>query len=103
MLRVIRVTGESLSPQIREGDYVVITTIPFFLNRLRPGDVIVFRHPSYGVMIKRVERVLSEGDTLFVIGDHPHSLDSRRFGPVPRRDVVGKMVWHIARPGKGAE
>lgn len=99
MLRVIRVTGDSLSPHIREGDYVVVTTIPFFLNRLRAGDVVVFRHPSYGVMIKRVESVLSAGEALFVTGNHLYSVDSRHFGPIPRRDVLGKVIWHIARSG----
>ncbi len=98
MLRLIRVTGESLSPHICEGDFVVITTIPFFLSRLRVGDVIVFRHPAYGVMIKRVESVLATGEALFVTGSHPHSVDSRHFGPVARRDVIGKVIWHIARP-----
>jgi len=95
MFRPIKVTENSLSPEYREGDYVVITTIPFFLRRIRAGDVIVFRHPSYGIMIKRVERVLGAGDQFFVVGEHPYSVDSRQFGPVSKEALLGKVIWHI--------
>jgi len=95
MFRPIKVTDSSLSPEYREGDYVVITTIPFFLRRIRAGDVIVFRHPSYGIMIKRVERVLGAGDQFFVVGEHPYSVDSRQFGPVSKEALLGKVIWHI--------
>ena len=46
MLRVIKVTGNSLSPKYEEGDFVVITTVPFFFGSLRQGDVIVFQRVS---------------------------------------------------------
>ncbi len=98
MLRVIKVTGESLSPEYQEGDYVVVTTIPFFLNRIRVGDIIVFRQSPYGTMIKRVERLLPEGRQYFVVGAHPQSVDSRQFGPVPREALIGKLIWHIPKP-----
>ena len=97
MLRVIKVTGESLSPEYQEGDYVVVATIPFFLHRIRAGDVIVFRQSQYGTMIKRVEHVLEEGRQYFVVGAHPQSVDSRQFGPVSREALIGKLVWHIPR------
>jgi nickel-type superoxide dismutase maturation protease len=100
MLRVIKVTGESLSPEYQEGDYVVLTTIPFFLNRIRVGDIIVFRQPPYGTMIKRVEQLLQEGMQYFVVGAHPQSVDSRQFGPVSREALIGKLIWHIPKPAK---
>jgi len=99
MLRIIKVTGESLSPEYKEGDYVVVAALPFFFASLRQGDVIVFRHPVYGTMVKRVERVDSAEDEIFVAGSHPRSLDSRQFGPIPRHWVTGKVLWRIAKPG----
>jgi nickel-type superoxide dismutase maturation protease len=99
MLHIIKVTGESLLPDYKEGDYVVVTTISFFFDSLKQGDVVVFRHPVYGTMVKRVERVCHAEQEIFVVGSHPQSLDSRQFGPIPKSWVTGKMLWHIAKPG----
>lgn len=98
MLRMIKVTGESLSPLFHEGDYVLITTIPFVLNRIKTGDTLVFQHPSYGTLIKQVERIDEKQGTLSVTGIGPNSVDSRRFGPIRRQDVIGRVIWHIPRP-----
>lgn len=99
MLRIIKVAGESLSPEYKEGDYVVIATLPFFFDSLKQGDTIVFHHPVYGTMVKRVERIEPDSDEIFVIGNHPQSVDSRQFGPIPKHWITGKVLWHIAKPG----
>ena len=98
MLRIIKITGDSLSPRYQEGDFVVVTTIPFFLIPPRPGQVIVFQHPAYGRMIKEIDNVSPDGKRLFVVGSHPHSVDSRRFGPIPKNAVRAKVLWHIPKP-----
>jgi len=98
MIRMIMVTGESLSPTFHEGDYVVITTIPFVIDKIKSGDTIVFRHPSYGMLIKQVERIDLKKNAIFVSGLNHYSVDSRRFGPIQREDVIGKVIWHLARP-----
>jgi signal peptidase I len=100
MLRMIKVTGESLSPLFLEGDYVLITTIPFMIRKIKPGDTIVFQHPFYGMLIKQVESASPDQGSISVIGLNPNSVDSRRFGPVQREDVMGKVIWHISRPGR---
>ncbi len=100
MLHMLKVTGESLSPLFQEGDYVLITTIPFMIRKIKPGDTVVFQHPSYGTLIKQVESVAPDMGSISVIGTSPNSVDSRRFGPIQREDVVGKVIWHIARPGR---
>jgi nickel-type superoxide dismutase maturation protease len=99
MLRIIKVTGESLSPEVQEGDYVVITTVPFFFNALKQGDMIVFRHPVYGTMVKHVARVDPGSEEIFVVGSHPQSVDSRQFGSIPKKWITGKVLWQIAKPG----
>jgi nickel-type superoxide dismutase maturation protease len=94
---MLKVTGESLSPFFVHGDYVLVVKLGFVLRRLKAGDIVVFRHPAYGVMIKRLERLSPDGEELYVLGSHPDSNDSRRFGPVSRRWVIGKVMWRIAR------
>ncbi|PJH75690.1 MAG: S26 family signal peptidase [Anaerolineae bacterium CG_4_9_14_0_8_um_filter_58_9] len=98
MLQLLKVTGESLSPLYKEGDFVVITTLPFFLRRLRQGNIIVFQHGLYGTLIKIVERVLLDEDAVYVIGANEDSLDSRRLGPISRAAIKGRVLWHIAKP-----
>ena len=98
MLRIIKVTGESLSPTFREGDYVVLTTVPFFLSQIRAGDYIVFNRAPYGTMIKKVAAVAEDGGGITVIGSHENSVDSRQFGSISADSVVGKVIWHISRP-----
>jgi nickel-type superoxide dismutase maturation protease len=94
MLRFIKVTGNSLYPEYQEGDYVMIITIPFF--SFIKGDAIVFHHPEYGRMIKLIEEI--ETDRIWVIGTHSSSIDSRQFGYIPRKSILGKVIWHVKRP-----
>ena len=96
MLKLLRVSGLSMWPQYEDGDYVLVAS-PRLAGGIRAGDVVVFRHPDYGVMIKRVERVEPGGDDIYVIGAHERSVDSRQFGAISRRAVIGKVIWHIKR------
>jgi signal peptidase I len=98
MFQFLKVTGESLSPLYQEGDFVLIIKIPFLFKLLRRGDVVVFRQPSYGILIKWVEGVSSARREITVIGAHANSIDSRSFGPISQADIIGKVVWHIRKP-----
>jgi signal peptidase I len=97
MLRLIKVTGESLSPEYQEGDFVLIAKIPFFLSPIKPGDMVVFKQPGYGTLIKRIERADLSLDEYFVIGMHERSVDSRIFGPIRGKTITGKVIWHIKK------
>jgi len=98
ILRLLRVAGSSLEPRLHDGDFVVASGLPYLLRPPAPGDLVVLRHPVHGTLVKRVERVAADGDELFVVGDAPDSVDSRRFGPVPRRWVAGKVVLVVRSP-----
>lgn len=74
----------------------MISKIPVWLGRVQPGDTVVFRHPTKGRLIKLVERVLDDGQAFWVVGLSPDSVDSRAFGPVARRQVIGKVVAHVS-------
>lgn len=97
MFRLLKVSGDSLSPQYRHGDFVLVAKIPFFLSTIRRGDIVVFRHPSYGTMIKKVDHVVADRDEIYVIGTHADSVDSKQFGAIGKA-VVGKVIWHIRKP-----
>lgn len=101
MFKILKVSGDSLTPEYKEGDFVIITKIPFFLYRLKVDDVVAFRHPDYGLMIKKVAAISPGGDEIFVVGTHEFSVDSRKFGALKQTDLMGKVIWHITRPGEG--
>jgi len=94
MLKFVKVTGNSLEPEYREGDYVMVITFPFF--RLKRGDTVVLRHPQYGMLIKKIEQI--DSDKIYVIGLHTDSVDSRRFGPIKHKSVIGKVIWQFSKP-----
>jgi nickel-type superoxide dismutase maturation protease len=96
VLKVIKVSGRSLYPVYQDGDYVIISIIPILFAWLHSGDRVVFDHPTYGRLIKRIEQIAQGGRHLFVVGENDDSVDSRRFGAIPRAWLKGKVIWHIA-------
>lgn len=97
MFRFIKVTGRSLSPFFLPGDYVLISSLKLLTGKIKKGDMIVFQHPEYGRMIKRVTSVDKQSG-FSVAGTHPDSLASSVIGRIPPDWVTGKVIWHISRP-----
>lgn len=93
MIRIMRITGDSMSPDYQDGDFVFLMNL--FRGRIKRGDVIVFINQLYGTLIKRVEKITDEG--IYVLGTGENSLDSRRLGPVNPAAVQGKVIWNIHR------
>ncbi len=96
MLRLLRVRGDSLAPEYSQGDFVLISKVPYLFIPASPGDVIAFRQPGYGLLIKRIQNIKPQGEVI-VIGNHPESVDSRVFGPIRWSDIIGKVIWHIRK------
>ena len=44
-----------MSPSYHDGDYVL--TLRYGRRRPRVGDDVVFEHPDYGTVLKRVDRI----------------------------------------------
>ncbi|MFZ5918355.1 MAG: S26 family signal peptidase [Chloroflexota bacterium] len=98
MLKLLKISGNSLEPVYQEGDFALVSKIPYLFVPVRPGDVVVLRHRLYGTLIKHVARVTESQDAIHVLGTNDWSIDSREFGPIRRQDIVGKVIWHIKRP-----
>jgi signal peptidase I len=92
------VSGNSLLPVYQDGDFVLVSKIPYLFSTSKKGDTIAFRHEAYGTMIKQVQAVSSDKDEIHVTGTQENSIDSRQFGPIAKRDVVGKVIWHVRKP-----
>ena len=95
-LRRFHVSDTSMQPALQPGDHVVVVT----WLRPRIGDIVVLRDPEWSLTytVKRVASVTPAG--LDVRGDNVNvSRDSRHFGTVPRRLVIGRVVYRY-RPGQ---
>ena len=86
-----------MSPDFKEGDFVLLATAPFFLRRLKVGDTIVFQHKLYGTLIKRITAFDPETAEAYVAGTGPESLDSRRLGTIRRENMRGKVIARFAK------
>jgi nickel-type superoxide dismutase maturation protease len=97
--RRVAVRGASMVPALWPDDRLVL--IPAW--RLRQGDVVAVADPrrTDRLLVKRVARVDRQAGLVTVLGDNPDaSTDSRHFGPVPRRSVVGRAVYRYAPAGR---
>jgi nickel-type superoxide dismutase maturation protease len=84
-----------MEPTVSAGDWVVVDTEAYRRRMPRPGHVVLAcdpREPSREI-VKRVVQLDLHNDA-WLEGDNPESsTDSRQYGPVPRRLVVGRVRW----------
>jgi nickel-type superoxide dismutase maturation protease len=89
--RLVEVTGPSMVPTLRNGDWLLVQYVRNAEADVREGDVVVLRHPLQQdlLIVKRaVER--REGGW-WVLGDNTFvENDSREFGTVPDELVVAR-------------
>ena len=95
MLKIIKVTGNSLSPFFLPGDYVLVWGAPRRFNQLTQGDFVVFDHIKYGRLIKKVVQNDPSQRSLRVKGVDPDSISSQVLGEILYRDVLGKVIHRI--------
>lgn len=85
-----------MEPSYRSGDYVLVGTARW-LWRIRPGDAIVFRHPQYGVLIKRV-LVEEKAERRYTVeGTHADSTTGDDLGPAAFASVIGRALRTFSR------
>ena len=93
-LRRFRVEDESMRPALEPGDYVLVNRWAYKFRLPAKGDLVVVRDPEapQRFLVKRVSDV-PDPTRIQVAGDNAdRSRDSRAFGPIALREIVGK-VW----------
>lgn len=89
---IARVSGDSMLPHYSPGDFVVAWRWPGHKTRI--GDVVLFNHAAYGLIVKRIEVI--ENDRALLAGDSPDSTSRESIGWVQAQAVV-PVRWHIRR------
>ncbi len=86
-----------MSPLYNDGDYVITSSIPILLKRVKVNSVIVFKSPFYGILIKKVCGSDADKGLFYVEGINSSSLSSEIIGPVKNNEVIGTVLLHIKR------
>ena len=90
---IFLIEGDSMFPALKDGDFVLIN--PY--ADLRIGDIALARHPfKQSVKIIKRIREISPERKYFLVGDNlSESTDSRSFGVIPAKDILGKAVCRL--------
>lgn len=88
--QIFVIKGNSMMPALKSGDCVI------FNPEIEPkiGDIILFHHPFIQNLkvVKRISEITAEGNFI-VLGDNPsESTDSRSYGAILAKDVLGVAV-----------
>ncbi len=87
-----QVQEDSMLPALKPGDVVLVNK----LSTPGVGDVIVLKNPEDQKMllIKKIQKV--DDRKYFVMGnDLKKSRDSRHFGLVEKKDIIGKVFYVV--------
>ena len=91
--RAALVEGDSMLPVLKDGDAVLINPS----EKVSAGDIVFANHPfkkSVKIM-KRVKNFTEKGD-LYLVGDNAaESSDSRTFGAVPLKYLIGVATCRL--------
>lgn len=88
MIRILRVSGASMEPDYREGDFVLVLHVR--MRQIKPGTAIAFLHPEYGLLIKKVDHF--ESQHVWVSGANSRSVKSQTLGPITMKQILGTVV-----------
>ncbi|MFI7384192.1 nickel-type superoxide dismutase maturation protease [Streptomyces sp. NPDC049813] len=92
--QIIEVVGPSMVPTLYHGDWMLVQ----YGARVRPGDVVVLRHPFQQdlLVVKRIAERRDGG--WWVLGDNPGAGgDSTVYGVVPDELVLAKVRGRLRR------
>lgn len=80
-------------PSLHPGDIVLVSRMLYMLKKPQAGDLIVLKDPRDGkILVKRIAKI--EEGKYVVVGDNPeYSTDSRVFGMIEKKDIVGKVIF----------
>jgi nickel-type superoxide dismutase maturation protease len=99
------VTGESMLPGLRPGDWLLVDPLAFRERLPRPGELVVVPDPRQPerLLVKRVHSTEEDGRVHLAGDAREQSTDSRAFGPVQADDVRGRAwarYWPPDRLGR---
>ena len=97
-LHIYKIEGRSVEPELYQGDFILTLSA---IRSLKKGDVIVVRHPLYGIIVKRIAAISIDGH-LWLAGIHRASVQPEQIGWVDPERVLGRRLCVIRRKSSSA-
>lgn len=92
LLSRVKVSGHSMEPTLKHNQTVIVSSIPFFFGQPKVEDVVILQHGR--CIIKRIIKI--KENKIFVAGDNSkESTDSRGFGWISNKRIIGKVIFKI--------
>ena len=76
-----------MSPKIENGSFFIASSLPFILRKPKIGDIVLFKINDKNI-VKRIIKI--ESNKYIIEGEN--KLDSKKFGPLAREDILGKLI-----------
>ncbi|WP_363322346.1 S24/S26 family peptidase [uncultured Pseudoteredinibacter sp.] len=92
MLKIFKITGNSMSPRFNDGDYLLLFTLR---RKPRPGQFLVYDHPEIGPIFKQVGEV-TQGGGLYLKSLNSAGVSSEDIGQCQTENIIGRMLWHFS-------
>jgi signal peptidase I len=92
MLYVRRISGNSMSPTLQHGDYIIAAKSIF--QHYKVNDIVIVRHSIYSEIIKRISGI-DENENYWLSGDGVDTLSSEKMGAIQQSQILAKLYWHI--------
>jgi len=105
--KLVVINGNSMLPTLPNGSYAIVDTNLYKLFEINKGNIMLFKinqeevvkkiigFPNEKIEIEGNEITLAE-DEVYIIGENPsESIDSRSYGPVKKRQILGKVVLNF--------
>ena len=91
MFRIVKVVGDSMEPELSNGDYV-ITRKP---RSIRPGFMYVVNHSDLGRIVKWLTKI--DDKSYYFAGGNGESIGTDVMGPVTKDRILGKVILRIRK------
>lgn len=93
-LSKFKATGHSMEPLIKNGEKIIVSSIPYLFESPKINDIVVVRLKDDLILIKRIIKIVN--GKYFLLGDNKKdSMDSRSFGNLSRKQILGKMIYKL--------
>lgn len=81
-----------MEPSLSSGQLLVIVKL---FQSLKKGEIVVLKDPrTRCLLVKRIQEI--NNNTYYVVGDNKkESTDSRDFGWITRKDIIGKVIYVV--------
>jgi nickel-type superoxide dismutase maturation protease len=101
----VAVAERSMEPALWPGDWLLVSRRmrPGRPPRIRPGQLVIARHPHQPGLLLVKRAVRPEAAGWWLASDNPAAgaVDSRSFGPVPPGLVEGRVLLRYWPPRRG--